>query len=130
MCGDVLIVEDDEGLATMLALHLEDAGLCAAGARTCREALFLAEARRFELVFLDYQLPDGTGLEVLQTLRSRQPEAPVVMMSATHDPGLVARARRRGACDFLMKPLSTGAVDNAIQGLMMGGPRTGSQNPP
>lgn len=112
-----LVVDDDPSFAAMLSLHLEEAGLEVATAATCRSALGLARGGPFGLVFLDHQLPDGTGLDLVPRLREHQGEAPLVMVTGQADPGLAAAARRRGVLEVHPKPLSPRRLDDLLERL-------------
>ena len=77
-------------------------------AHTGREALDLAERLRPDVVLLDVYLPDVSGLEVLEELRSGGcAEADVVMITAARDSETVSRALRFGAVHYLDKPFSS-----------------------
>lgn len=112
----VLIVDDDASLTTMLSFFFEDAGYHVTGAATCKEALDGVAHRSFCLILLDYQLPDGTGIDFLNALHGNDgPLPPVVMMSGVHDAGIMRRALSSGAREFLLKPLNTGLLNRAVQ---------------
>ena len=67
MTGRILIVEDDEAIATGLALNLKLAGRATAIARDGDDALTKATEEDFSLILLDINLPKRNGLEVLET---------------------------------------------------------------
>jgi len=110
----VLIVDDDYGLAQMLTMHFEDQGYTVASAATCREALERFRDTPADLILLDYQLPDGTGLEVLETIHRENAEVPIIMMTGVHDLELAIEAIKLGAKDHVHKPLKTADLDNAV----------------
>ena len=82
MSGRILIVEDDDAIATGLALNLKLAGHATSIARDGEDALRQAEAEDFALVLLDINLPKKNGLEVLSTLRATDNLVPVIVLSA------------------------------------------------
>ena len=104
MTSRVLIVDDDLALLTILAMYFEEAGFQASTVGSCREACSLPTGT-FELALLDYQLPDGNGLELLAHLLRHKPELPVIVMSAHRDPEIATLALAVGARAFLRKPL-------------------------
>lgn len=106
----VLIVDDDASLLALLALHFEELGWEVRLARTCQEALAHA-APPLHLALLDYQLPDGDGIQLLTHLRRGAPDLPVVVMSAHSHAGVMAEASARGAQHFLSKPFSPSELD-------------------
>ena len=105
MTSRVLIVEDDPALLTILAMSFEEAGFQVSAVESCQEAYALPDGT-FKLALLDYQLPDGNGLELLAYLLTRTPQLPIIVMSAHSDPNLVTLAHTVGARAFLRKPLN------------------------
>ncbi len=105
MTSRVLIVEDDSAFVTILAMYFEEAGFQVSAVESCQEAYALPKGT-FKLALLDYQLPDGNGLELLAYLLTRTPQLPVIVMSAHGEPDLVALAHTVGARAFLRKPLN------------------------
>ncbi|HEY0215288.1 MAG TPA: fused response regulator/phosphatase [Cellulomonas sp.] len=106
----LLLVEDDEGDALLVAEHLEDAGLAArlVRARSLDEAVDLLDV---DCVLLDLGLPDAVGLDALQRLLAAGAPAVVVLTGRTDaETGLLAVAA--GAQDYLVK----GEVDGALLG--------------
>lgn len=77
----ILHVEDDPHLGQVLALHLADFA-SSVQATSVKSALQLLQSQIFDLVILDIGLPDGSGLELLPELATRQPQTPVVIWSA------------------------------------------------
>ncbi len=115
MTRHLLIVEDDAALNQMLQLHFEERGFRVAGVECCADALAALERTAFDLLLLDQQLPDGTGLELLQRIRAREPEQPVVMMTGQHDLELAIEAIKAGAADFVHKPIRTETLEIVVQ---------------
>jgi len=104
--GRILIVEDDDAIATGLALNLKLAGRTTAIARDGHEALVQTEAEDFGLILLDINLPRKNGLEVLTALRASDNLVPVIVLSARdHEFDKVA-ALRLGADDYVTKPFA------------------------
>jgi response regulator of citrate/malate metabolism len=103
---DVLVVDDDFMVADIHRRFVDGVdGFRAAGvARTGTEALERAAEARFDLILLDVYLPDMTGLEVLQRLRSRGDRVGVIMITAARELDTVSGALDGGAADYLIKP--------------------------
>ncbi len=106
MSGEILIVEDDDAIATGLSLNLKLAGRTAVIARDGEEALHLASERDFALVLLDINLPRKNGLEVLSGLRAADNLVPVIVLSARHGEFDKVAALRLGADDYVTKPFA------------------------
>jgi DNA-binding response OmpR family regulator len=112
---NVLLVEDDEGVASALAELLGQTG--ATVVRTGRGADALHRAKGCDLVLLDLGLPDMDGLEVLRTLR-RASTVPVIIMTARDSDGAVVLGLRAGADDYLVKPVRKAVLLARIQAVM------------
>ena len=104
----ILIVEDDEAIATGLALNLKLAGRTTAIARDGEQALAMIEsdADGYALVLLDINLPKKDGLEVLSNLRATDNIVPVIVVSARDGEFDKVAALRLGADDYVTKPFA------------------------
>ena len=111
----VLLVEDDEGVASALAELLGHAG--ASVIRTGRGADALHRVKGCDLVLLDLGLPDMDGLDVLRTLR-RASAVPVIIMTARDSDGAVVLGLRAGADDYLVKPVRKAVLLARIDAVM------------
>ncbi len=103
---DVLIVEDDEAIATGLSLNLRLAGHRPTVARDGDEALARVDAADFDMVLLDINLPRRNGLEVLQAIRASDNVVPVIVVSARDGETDKVAALRLGADDYVTKPFA------------------------
>ncbi|KAF1047407.1 MAG: Regulatory protein AtoC [Xylophilus sp.] len=103
--GHVLIVEDNEDAGAMMAAWIRAEGFSAALAGSLREARAQMAQRTPDLVLLDLQLPDGSGLSLLREAQGA-PACDIVLITghATLDTSL--EALRLGAADYLVKPVS------------------------
>jgi DNA-binding response OmpR family regulator len=102
----VLIVEDDEAIATGLSLNLRLAGHRPTVARDGDEALTRVDAADFDMVLLDINLPRRNGLEVLQAIRDSDNLVPVIVLSARDGETDKVAALRLGADDYVTKPFA------------------------
>lgn len=100
-----LIVDDHplirEGLKQILA-ETPDIRV-AAEAGTAAEALELVRSQQWDVIVLDIHLPDGGGLEFLETLRGHAPRTPILMLSIHEDTAYAARFMRAGASGYIGK---------------------------
>ena len=103
---DVLVVDDDFMVAEIHRRFVDQVdGFRAVGvARTGAEALAAARELRPQLILLDVYLPDMTGLDVLQRLRSEGDGVGVIMITAARELDTVSGALDGGAADYLIKP--------------------------
>ena len=102
----ILIVEDDDAIATGLALNLKLAGRTTTIARDGDDAIRQATDEDFALVLLDINLPKKNGLEVLSALRATDNLVPVIVISARDGEYDKVAALRLGADDYVTKPFA------------------------
>ncbi len=100
----VLVVDDDESLRSLLALILEDANFEVTTAANGEEALKFFEANPFPVLISDVIMPGVSGMELLERVKSLQPETEVVIMTSQTDLTPSIKALRSGAFDYLGKP--------------------------
>lgn len=110
MAFTVLIVDDEEGIRKSLGDILEDEGYEVLTAENGNEALRIAENESPDLIFLDIWLPDRDGIEILEEIRTKRENIPVVMISGHGTVELAVKSTKIGAYDFLEKPLSLDRV--------------------
>jgi two-component system alkaline phosphatase synthesis response regulator PhoP len=123
----ILIVEDDEAIATGLALNLKLAGRPTQIARDGEAAVIAAQAEDFALILLDINLPKKNGLEVLSTLRATDNLVPVIVVSARDGEFDKVAALRLGADDYVTKPFALAELLARIEAVLR---RTGHAAPP
>lgn len=114
----VLIVEDDEAIATGLALNLKLAGRPTAIARDGADALTQIENEDFALVLLDINLPKKNGLEVLAALRGMDNLVPVIVLSARSGEFDKVAALKLGADDYVTKPFALAELLARIEAVL------------
>ena len=100
----VLLVEDTASLAAVYLEYLRKGPWEVLHARSVAEAERFAAERPPQAVLLDLRLPDGDGLDLLTRLKARQPDLPVVVITAHGSVATAVAAMQAGAADFLVKP--------------------------
>jgi DNA-binding response OmpR family regulator len=105
MLGSVLLVEDEENLASLVQAYLEQEGYRVVSVGSGEEALRVVGAEPVRLVILDLNLPDMDGLEVCRQIRARS-ETPVVMLTARDEEPDRLAGLDSGADDYIGKPFS------------------------
>jgi DNA-binding response OmpR family regulator len=116
--GRILIVEDDDAIATGLSLNLKLAGRASSIARDGDDALRQAEAEEFALILLDINLPKLNGLEVLSRLRAADNLVPVIVLSAREGEFDKVAALRLGADDYVTKPFALAELLARIEAVL------------
>jgi DNA-binding response OmpR family regulator len=103
--GNVLIIDDEPALRHTLARILQQAGMEVTTAENGEQGLAFLATTPFDLVYMDLCMPGLAGLDALDLVRSRYPGLPVVLFTAQPDLNSAVEALRRGAADYLLKPI-------------------------
>ncbi len=116
----VLIVEDEEALATLLRYNLEREGYRVFEARDGEDALLLADEAKPDLVLLDWMLPKLSGIEICRRLRGRghMRNVPIVMLTARGEESDRIRGLDIGADDYIVKPFSMNELLARVRAVM------------
>ena len=104
--GRLLIIDDDPNIVEMVVDYFTGAGFQVLGAHHGGDGLMLAEHERPDVVLLDIKMPGLNGVEVLQQIKLRWRELPVIMVSGAGDALLAKRCLTRGAFDYVSKPFN------------------------
>ena len=102
----ILIVEDDIVFAKMLESFLTKKGFKPFCATSKQDAIDKTSKNQYDLFLLDYRLPDGTGLDIVQHLKVKKQSFIAIMMTSFHDVRTVVRAMKMGVSDFITKPVN------------------------
>jgi two-component system OmpR family response regulator len=113
----ILLIEDDERLATYVAKGLGEAGHLVTRCADGREGLLVAAGGGHELIILDRMLPVLDGMAVLQTLRTAGNGTPILILTALSDVDERVRGLRNGADDYLPKPFSMAELVARVEAL-------------
>ena len=103
--ADILVVDDDQSIATAFERFLRHEGHRPTLASNAEDALRFVEERRPALVFMDVRMPGVDGLQALKMLRGRYPDVYVVIMTAHGTSQTSIDAIRAGAFEYVIKPL-------------------------
>jgi DNA-binding NtrC family response regulator len=111
----LLIVEDDQAVRTTMATVLELEGYDVETVASTREALECLKARSYPIVISDIYLDDRTGIDVLRTARTQNPNCAVILMSGRGSMETVMAATEGGAFDYLAKPFEMAQMVETIR---------------
>ena len=116
----VLVVEDEDALATLLQYNLDKEGYDVALAQDGEEALMMVDERLPDLVVLDWMLPKVSGIEVCRRLRSRAEtrNIPIILLTARGEETDRIRGLDTGADDYVVKPFSMTELTARIRAVL------------
>src|SRR3954471_20583741 len=120
MRPNVLVVKDEESLATLLRYNLEKEGYEATLAADGEEAMLAIDERMPDVVLLDWMLPNVSGVEVCRRLRSQRAtrNLPVIMLTARGEESDRLRGLETGADDYVVKPFSMAELIARIRAVL------------
>src|ERR1700721_2702899 len=112
--ANVLVVDDDVAVCRILHQMLSDEQYQIQISNSVGDAVAAIEQKLFDVYVLDYKLPDGTGLDVAERIRSKGSEAPIILISG-YDPSAVAvRAQKLRIFDIIEKPFARATICTAV----------------
>jgi DNA-binding NtrC family response regulator len=115
---NILVADDERSIRLMLETGLSLNGFRVTSVRTGREALEAASTGEYDAVLSDIYMPDGGGLELVDSLRAIQPDLPIVLMTAQGSLKVAVEAVERGATDFIGKPFEVSAVVELLRRIL------------
>ena len=111
----LLVIDDEESVRYSFRRVFEGDGVKVESAGTAAEAVQLARERTPDVIVLDLQLPDRSGLDVLQDLQALDPKRPVIFITAHGTTDTAIEAMKRGAFDYLVKPIDLEKLSQVLQ---------------
>ncbi|MBS1302424.1 ActR/PrrA/RegA family redox response regulator transcription factor [Loktanella sp. SALINAS62] len=110
----LLLVDDDEAFVKRLAKAMEKRGFVVETAETVAQGKAIASSRPPAYAVVDLRLEDGNGLDVVEELRERRPDARIVVLTGYGAITTAVAAVKIGATDYLAKPADATDVTNAL----------------
>lgn len=104
--ASVLLIEDDLTFSRIIEGFLGKHGHRVTIANKGKEGLKVFSSKSFDMVLLDYRLPDATGMEVLAEIKHERPGTPVVIMTSFSDIRTAVKAIKAGALEYITKPVN------------------------
>jgi two-component system response regulator HydG len=102
----ILIIEDDITFSGMLEGFLSKKGFQVKVRHRGIEGVKLFKNQSFDLILLDYRLPDGNGIEFLREIKNQVRTVPVIIMTSFNDVQTAVKAIQAGASDYILKPVN------------------------
>ncbi|MEO1022315.1 MAG: response regulator transcription factor [Bacteroidota bacterium] len=104
---NILVVEDDPSVRTLVKAVLEHNGNSVELAETANDGELMATSKEYEMIILDLGLPDGDGYEVCKSIRDKNITTPVLILSGEQETDVKVKCLKVGADDYLTKPFNT-----------------------
>jgi two-component system, NtrC family, response regulator HydG len=124
--ADILLVDDDIAVCRIVQRMLTELPYKVQMSQSVADALRAIEDKPFDVYVLDYKLPDGSGLDVAERIRSKWGPAPIILISGYDKSAVALKAERFLINDILEKPFSREkvcmAVKKAIDSLAVSSP--------
>ncbi|CAN5435206.1 sigma-54 dependent transcriptional regulator [soil metagenome] len=121
MNGRILVLDDEEKMASLIARSLERSGYEAVFHTDPSRALEALKAARFDVLLTDLRMPGMDGLEILSRAKQIDPGLDVILMTAYASVDTVREAMKRGAVDYLEKPVSAEEELKPLLARLLGG---------
>jgi heavy metal response regulator len=114
----ILLVEDEERIASFVARGLKEAHYVVDVAKDGEKGLFMAEINEYDLLILDIMLPGKDGISICRDLRAKGSNIPILMLSAKDTTDDKVRGLNFGADDYLTKPFAFKELLARVQALL------------
>src|SRR5262245_21907625 len=120
MPARILVVEDDPSIVTLLDYNLAAAGFEVMASASAEDGQMLLAEQLFDLVILDWMLPDMSGIELCARLRrpGKAPPVPILMLTARGEEADRVRGLATGADDYVTKPFSVPELLARVKALL------------
>ena len=116
----ILVVDDEPGMRKSLAIMLRRDGYQVTETGSVAEAVGRLKGEPYQLIIADLMMEPLNGLDLLTLVQEHRPECPVIIVTAFGNPDARAQALRRGARDFLEKPVPASELLEHIQRVLPG----------
>jgi two-component system, NtrC family, response regulator len=115
----ILIIDDDRLVCNSIANVAKTLGCYPSSALTLKEGIGAVQSGPFDVVFLDVNMPDGNGIEMLPQITKNHGSPEVIIITAYGDPDSVETALSRGAWDYLEKPFSRNDLVQLLKDVLL-----------
>lgn len=124
----ILLVEDNESLASMLKTALEGAKYEVDWVASGTEGLYWLQHEHYSVAILDWQLPGTTGIDICRTFRSQGGTTPILMLTGKDKTEDLVEGFDAGADDYIAKPFEMGELQARLKNLLRRNPSTHSDS--
>ncbi len=114
----ILVVDDEAGMCRLLQAVLGEAGYKVTAHQKPEDALRAFDREPFDLVISDVRMPKLTGVDILQAVKSRSPDVPVILVTAFGSTRTAVEAMRLGTSDYIVKPFKNEEIRLVVEGVL------------
>lgn len=114
----ILVVDDEDDVRLFLQDFLSEREFQVMSASCGEEAVVIVEKEKPDIVLLDLMMPGMDGIECLEKIKKMIPSTNVIMITALNDEARVARAKKLGAHNYILKPFSLGYLETELMKLI------------
>ena len=118
MAQKILIVDDEEDVRLFVADFLGEREFLVSTAGSGEEALEKFKTQSFDIVLLDIMMPGMDGIECLERIKKDYPKTSVIMITALKDETRMAKAKKLGASQYIVKPFSLSYLETELTNLI------------
>ncbi len=115
MSEKVLLVDDDEDFLSIMSERMTGRGMEVTTAQSAAAALLILEKETFDAIVMDFQMPEIDGMDALKTMKEKNPELQVILLTGYATVEKTVEAMKIGATDFLEKPADLEALTKKIK---------------
>ena len=111
----ILVVDDNHFVLKSIPMLLQDCGFSIYACENAKDAMTALQNNEIEVVLTDIKMPEISGLELLEEIQNIYPEMPVILMTAYAELDVAVEAIKKGAFDFIMKPLNEEILVHSVK---------------
>lgn len=114
----VLVVEDEQEIRELMALHLLRQGYKVTECSSAEDAVNELNRNNYQVFVLDWMLPGMSGVDIVEKIKAKNPQASVLMVTAKAEPSDIVQGLERGADDYMTKPFNPTVFIARIKALL------------
>src|SRR3954467_4516492 len=114
----ILVIDDDRSVRHLIAKAFEDTDVQVIPAATAEEGMRLLGENQHDVVLLDILLPESSGLDLFESIRTADPKLPVIFITSLSSSDTEIKAMTLGAFDYLLKPLDLARIRDLVRQAM------------
>jgi two-component system, OmpR family, phosphate regulon response regulator PhoB len=116
--AQLLIIEDEPAIAELISLTLKEFDLQIEKTFSAEQAQFLLQNKNYDLILADWMLPGLQGIDLVSTIKNKNPEQLILMITAKADADSIVRGLESGADDYVTKPFDPRILSARVKNLL------------